>query len=105
MAKQDREKWLGTCQRDPSNPAHMPASLGALTGQDVRALTAISACWELYSCADRHGEAALEAIRILLCALQPQCRVYARELIAFSLDWSHRDRLWPLVSSAPEPTG
>jgi len=72
----------------------------------VRALTAISACWELYSCADRDGEkAALEAIRMLLCALQPQCHVFARELIAFSLDWSHRDRLWPLVSSAPEPTG
>lgn len=93
-------KWLKACQRDPSSPAHQTAKLlGALTGQDRRALSAISECWELYASSDSKGEiAALDAVRALLLALQPQCRVFAKELIAHSLDWSDRDRLWPLVS-------
>lgn len=100
MAKQTWYRWLKECLRDPSSPARMPSSLGALTGQDVRVLTAISACWELYSCSDEAGgRAALEAVRRLLPALQPQCRPFARELIAFSLDWSDRARLWPLVEA------
>jgi hypothetical protein len=62
------------------------------------ALGAISACWELYSNSDEAGQlAALAAVRALLPALQPQCRPFARELIAFSLDWSDRERLWPQV--------
>lgn len=106
MARQTWDQWLRACQRDPSTPARMPRSLGALTGQDARALAAISACWELYSNSDEAGaNAALDAIRRLLPALQPQCHVFARELIAFSLDWSDRARLWPLVDPAREPTG
>jgi len=71
-----------------------------LTGQDARALEAVSACWQLYALADRAGQHnALLAIGALVRAMQPQCRPFARELIAFSLDWSDRDRLWPLVDA------
>jgi hypothetical protein len=70
-----------------------------LTGQDFRALAAIAACWKLYSGSDDEGgRAALDAVRALLAALQPQCRPFARELIPFALDWDDRARLWPLVS-------
>ena len=99
VAKQTWDRWLRECLRAPSSPTRMPDSLGVLTGQDARALTAISACWELYSSSDDAGQqAALDAVRGLLPALQPQCRTFARELIAFSLDWSDRARLWPLVA-------
>jgi hypothetical protein len=111
MAKQTWQKWLRACLRDPSNPARIALfrdglpSLGALTGQDKRTLDAINACWELYSCSDESGaSAALQAIRSLLRALQPQCRPFARELIAFSLDWPDRSRLWPLVLPGQEGT-
>jgi hypothetical protein len=112
MARQTWQRWLRACLRDPSNPARnalfwdgLP-TLGALTGQDKRALDAISACWELYSSSDEAGQgASLAAIRSLLAALQPQCRPFARELIAFSLDWPDRARLWPLVQPGKETTG
>lgn len=106
MAKETWERWLRVCLRDPSNRACIALShnglpnLGALTGQDKRVLDAISACWELYSRSDESGEsAALQAIRSLLRALQPQCRPFARELIAFSLDWPDRARLWQKVEA------
>jgi len=105
------DRWLRACAKDPGTQANLPGCpdrcrrcstcthvLGVLTGQDSRALAAISQCWELYACSDAAGErGALQAVRALLPALQPQCRVFARELIAMSLDWSDRDRLWPLV--------
>jgi len=109
MARETWQKWLRACLREPSSPACIALfrdgspSLGALTGQDKRTLDAISACWELYSCSDESGEsAALLAVRSLLRALQPQCRPFARELIAFSLDWPDRARLWPLVQPGRE---
>lgn len=75
------------------------AHLGMLTGQDTRALEAIAASWDLYASGDAHAErAALEAVRHLLLALQPQCRHFARELIARSMDWDDRARLWRLVA-------
>lgn len=64
MARETWEKWLRACLRDPSNPARIALfrdglpTLGALTGQDKRALDAISACWELYSSSDQAGESA-----------------------------------------------
>jgi len=109
MARETWQKWLRACLRDPSNPARVALfrdrlpTLGALTGQDKRALDAISACWELYSVSDEAGQvAALAAIRALLLALQSQCRPFARELIAYSLDWPDRARLWPLVQPETE---
>jgi hypothetical protein len=73
--------------------------MGAITGQDRRVLSAISECWGLYASSDNAGQsAALAAVRVLLPAMQLQCYPFARELIAFTLDWPDRERLWPLVS-------
>lgn len=97
------QTWIRACSRDPSSPSRLnKGCLGMLTGQDSRALAAISACWELYSNSDADGQrAALSAVRDLLDGMQPKCRFLARELIAFSMNWSDRDRLWSLVSEAP----
>lgn len=107
--------WLKACQKDgPSNPIRLPppppgskrpqSIFGALTGQDSRALFAIATCWHLYACSDMDGRtSAISAIRSLLAAVQPHCRVFARELIAQSLDWSDRDRLWPMVCPLAQP--
>lgn len=100
MAQQSWRTWLRASQRDPNSPARTPNPLGALTGQDARVSSDISACPEVYSGADHAGQkVALAAIWQLLPSLQPQCRPFARELIAFSLDWSDRARLWPLVET------
>jgi len=73
--------------------------LGAITGQDARVLEAISACWFLYIAGDVAGQtAALAAVRLLLPAMQPQCRGFAKELIAFAMDWHDRDRVWGYVT-------
>lgn len=95
--------WLRAAMRDPNSPIHLPRglTLGALTGQDKRALDGIATCWMLYAGGDLDAErGALEAIRALLPALQPHCRPFARELIAWALDWPDRERLWPQVSEA-----
>jgi len=100
MYAQTWQKWLRVCSKDPGSPIRLPGSLAMLTGQDIRALGAISACWELYAGSDPVGQAgALAAVRHLLPAVQPQCRPFARELIACSLDWDDRDRLWALVNA------
>lgn len=93
--------WLEACIREPGNPVHdegrlMPEHLGALTGQDSRALDAIAACWELLAASD-DGEPVLAAVRSLLTQLQPQCHRFARELVARSLDWDDRIRVWALT--------
>lgn len=99
MKKQSWIKWLRACAKNPDSPAQLPGDPAMLTGQDFRALEAIVACWELCACADEDGEkAALAAVRALLPALQPKCRPFARELIAFSMDWVDRDRLWLLAA-------
>jgi hypothetical protein len=94
--------WLRTCVKDKSSPINLPRArypLAPLTGQDNRALDAIVACWQLYASSDDDGsKAALDAVRALLPAVQPECRKFARELIPFALDWPDRARLWPIVS-------
>jgi len=101
------DRWLRACLKEENNRVHAKnggslgegVSLGMLTGQDARALGAISRCWDLYAVADEAGQrGALLAVRALLPALQPACRAFARELIAMSLDWSDRGRLWAIVS-------
>lgn len=73
--------------------------LAPLTGQDHRALAAIDACWELYSCSDEDGmDGALAAVRALLPAMQEKCWPLAKELIARAMYWGYRDRLWPEVT-------
>jgi hypothetical protein len=100
-----------TTRRDP--PACLDArawlranghALGALTGQDARALSAIAHCWELYAVGDDAGRfGALDAVRSLLRAMQPQCHSFARELIARSLDWDDRERVWAMLKLDDEP--
>lgn len=90
--------WLRACSRDAGSPIRLPGPLGMLTGQDCRALGAVAYCWHLYASSDDDGaHGALEAVRALLPAMQPQCRPFARELIAQALDWKERERLWSLV--------
>lgn len=99
MRKQTWQAWARSCGDDPSSPSQLfKGALGALTGQDSRALSAIVACWELYASGDDDGQqGALAAIRALLPAMQERTRWIAREMIPFVLNWEDRERLWPLV--------
>jgi hypothetical protein len=102
FAPQKWRAWLRSCGKDPNSPAVLPGPLAMLTGQDTRALEAIAACWQLYASSDDDGAAgALAAVRALLPAVQPACRGFARELIAWAMDWHDREKLWPLVSLGP----
>jgi hypothetical protein len=105
--KQNWQAWLRACSKNPNSPAKLaPGALGALTGQDARALAAIAACWELYAGSDDDGQrAAIAAVRHLLPAVQYKNHLFARELIAFALDWSDRDRIWRLVMLGEELDG
>jgi len=100
MKQQSWQKWARACAADPDSPSNLGRqSLAALTGQDTRALNAIVACWELYGSSDDAGRfGALVAIRALLPAMQASTRWIARELIPYALEWSDRERLWPLVT-------
>lgn len=102
MKKQTWQQWARANAKDPQSPSNIDSrALAALTGQDVRVLTAIVACFELYAGSDTEGmRAALLAIRALLPAMQESTRWIARELIPFALDWGDRERLWPLVTEA-----
>jgi len=98
-------QWARADSKDPSSPSDLGTqSLAALTGQDTRALNAIVACWELYSCSDEDGQrGALDAVRALLPAMQPSTRWIARELIPFVLEWGDRGRLWHIVTRGITP--
>lgn len=100
MRNQTWRQWARACTKDPDSPTNLEkGSLAALTGQDARALDAIVMCFELYASSDDDGQrGALEAVRALLPAMQESTRWIARELIPFVLDWSDRERLWPLVA-------
>lgn len=69
--------------------------LAPLTGTDTKALLAIAACWELFAYTRSNG--VINAIRNLLAEMQPQTAILTRDLIARSMDWSDRERYWPLV--------
>lgn len=92
-------QWLRAVSRDRTSPGHFDkALLGAITGQDARALAAFDACWALYAGADKNGrEASLRAARALIQAIQPQCATFARLLIARSLDWDDCAKIWSLL--------
>lgn len=100
MKKQTWQQWARAVGKEPGSLSKLHAcALGALTGQDKCALDAIVACWELYAVGDEDGRCeALVAVRALLLAMQPSTRWIARELIPYALEWSDRDRLWPLVT-------
>jgi len=98
MKKQTWRQWARAVSTETPSKLFKGA-LGALTGQDARTLEAIVACWELYSNSDEDGmRGALEAVRVLLPAMQPSTRWIAREMIPFALCWDDRERLWPLVA-------
>jgi hypothetical protein len=97
-AEQTPLDWLRACEEDSHTRAELPGPVAMITGTDAAVLRAIAECWKV---AGRGGECqrgALVAVRALLPAMQPKCRLFARELIAFALDWSDRARLWPLVA-------
>lgn len=89
-------QWLKACEKDKSTHAELPGSLAMLTGTDARALDAISACWVLY--AHSRNPHVLPAVTLLLRLMQPKCRPFARELIAWAMDWSDREKLWSVVA-------
>lgn len=74
---------------------HGRTSLGALTGQDARALSAFLHLLELYAVSDSEGQGyALAAMTATVLAMQTSTRWLARESIAHVLDWGDRDTLW-----------
>lgn len=87
MKTPEHLKWLKANGHD----------LGAFTGTDIRALAAVAATWELY--AYTGDDEVLLAIGLLTRRMQRKTRPFARELAAFVMDWSDRDRLWPLVEA------
>lgn len=91
--------WLRACQRGgPNHPIDARGPLGAITGQDARALHAFAAAMALYCASDDNGRTgALCALRALLPAMQVCCWPFARELVAQQMDWSDRDRIWMQV--------
>ncbi len=102
MKTQTWRQWARACVKDPSSPSKITKDmLAALTGTDARALDAIVACLEAYAYT---GEPAVfEAVRVLVRLMQVHTRPLARELIPFVLDWSDREKLWPLVAPPASP--
>lgn len=102
-ASDDPLKWLRACARDPQSPSGLTRDdLAALTGTDSRVLVATAHCWAVFAHSSYDGQAAtIMAIRVLIPLMQPHTRHVAKQLIAWALDWSDRDRLWKRV----EPRG
>lgn len=103
------QQWARACAKNQNSPSKLrKGSLGALTGQDARAMSAFAAALKLYAASDETGErAGLAAMRAVLPAMQESVRWIARELIPFALDWHDRERLWPLLvpPTSPAPGG
>jgi len=101
----DWKTWARGCVEDPASPSKLKEGhLAMLTGQDTRCLDAIVACWALYARSDEAGaNAAIAAIRILLTGMQPKCWVWVKELIPYAMDWSDREKLWPLIEGERLP--
>jgi hypothetical protein len=92
-------KWVRECSRDTTSPAKLPSKpLAALTTQDIRALDAVTACYELYAHGDTSTrQISLAVVASLLITIQPHNRYLARELVAFVLDWTDREPVWNRV--------
>jgi len=102
------ERWLSAAARDPSSSQRLQVprerngriASGILTGQDRRCLNAIAPLWELYAGGDEATQrAALTSVRWVVSVMQEGARPFAKELIARSLDWKDRDRIWALVTA------
>lgn len=89
-------QWLRACLREgDGNPIRITKNhLAMMTGTDTRVLAAIAAVWDLLP---YDQQTACYVARRLLPLMQPQCWPIAVELVARSLDWHDRDRIWALV--------
>lgn len=106
------KQWLSAAARDsassqrlqiPRESSGRPA-FGILTGQDLRALNTIAPLWEMLANADDASQrAVIKAARWIISTMQESARPFARELIARTLDWSDRDRIWALVTQPEQP--
>lgn len=88
--------------KPPEHIAFLKANgheLGALTGTDAKALTAIAALWHLY--AYTRTTSVIGAINVTLLEMQMSTRHLARPLIAHAMDWSDVEDIWPDVNAAP----
>lgn len=69
--------------------------LAPLTGQDARALHAFLHAVQLWGNSDPEGQRHAEtAMRALVLAMQPHCRLIAKRAIPRVLDWGHEARIW-----------
>lgn len=73
-------------------------SLGGLTGQDSRALSAFIHLLELYTVSDEDGcRHALIAMRHAVSAMQPTTQHLAKHAIPLALDWGDEEPLWKKI--------
>lgn len=103
----DWKRWFSAAARDGATSQRLQIprerngrpAFGMLTGQDHRTLAAFAALWDLYAASDELGQrGALQAARAILPGLQEKCHPFARELVARSLDWADRERIWRLMT-------
>jgi hypothetical protein len=75
-----------------------PVELGALTGQDSRALAAFAHLLELYAVSDTAGRrSAVLAMHHTIHAMQADCRGIAKRTIPLALDWGDETDLWEKI--------
>ncbi len=90
-------RWLASLRDDSSVPTRK-LNLAPLTGTDTKALIAIAYCWQLF--AYTRSPSVLHAIQNLLSEMQESTAPLTRDLIAWAMDWSDRERYWPVVWGA-----
>ncbi len=99
MKNQTWQQWARAQTKDPGSSKLRKGCLGALTGQDTRALSVFVSALQLYAVSDENGQhAALTAMRASLPAMQKSVHWIAQELIPFALEWHDRERLWPRIA-------
>jgi hypothetical protein len=75
-------------------------TLGALTGQDRRALEAFAHLVEFYAVSDDRGrDAARRAMSAVLDGVQLKVWPLFKKCIPHGLDWSDEDRLWQEITA------
>lgn len=75
-------------------------SLGALTGQDARALQAFRHLVDLYAVSDATGrEATLRAMSATVQAAQMSVWPLFKKCIPAGLDWTDEDRIWQEITA------
>lgn len=91
-------RWLTL---DHRNRTHR-AELGALTGQDRRALATFVHGLELFATADEAGQiCALTAMRAAVIAMQEKTQYIAKRCIPHVLDWHDEKHIWAKIGFPP----